>query len=135
MWGGNSPLFKRIIMAKFKIIVPKPATANKDGTEVKLYVADEIVDAKEEWQDEVMKTFVDNGWAIEVKVDSPDETVDVEANVKPKRARNNKGQLVGDDPSTPDVNEAWEGGKAPKKTTKKTTKKSTAKKSTKKKSS
>ena len=23
------------------------------------------------------------------------------------RARNEKGQLVGDDPSTPDVNEAW----------------------------
>ena len=34
---------------------------------------------------------------------------------QPKRARNEKGQLVSDDPSTPDVNEAWEGGKAPKK--------------------
>lgn len=33
----------------------------------------------------------------------------------PKRARNEKGQLIADDPSTPDVNEAWEGGKAPKK--------------------
>ena len=32
----------------------------------------------------------------------------------PKRARNEKGQLVADDPSTPEVNEAWEGGKAPK---------------------
>ena len=30
-----------------------------------------------------------------------------------KRARNDKGQLIGDDPSTPDVNEAWVGGKAP----------------------
>jgi len=30
-----------------------------------------------------------------------------------KRARNKKGQLKGDDPSTPDVNEAWVGGKAP----------------------
>jgi hypothetical protein len=27
---------------------------------------------------------------------------------KKKRARNDKGQLVGDDPSTPDVNEAYE---------------------------
>ena len=26
---------------------------------------------------------------------------------KKVRARNKKGQLVGDDPSTPDVNEAW----------------------------
>ena len=25
-----------------------------------------------------------------------------------KRARNNKGQYKGDDPSTPDMNEAWE---------------------------
>jgi hypothetical protein len=33
---------------------------------------------------------------------------------EPVRARNEKGQLVADDPSTPDVNEAWEGGKAPK---------------------
>ena len=34
---------------------------------------------------------------------------------KPKRARNKKGQLKADDPSTPNVNEAWVGGKAPKK--------------------
>ena len=27
-----------------------------------------------------------------------------------KRARNKKGQLMADDPNTPDVNEAWEGG-------------------------
>lgn len=38
---------------------------------------------------------------------------------EPKRARNEKGQLIADDPSTPDVNEAWEGGKAPKKAPKK----------------
>ena len=31
----------------------------------------------------------------------------------PKRARNDKGQYVGDDKSTPDYNEAWEGGEAP----------------------
>ena len=43
-----------------------------------------------------------NGFAEEVK------TAD-----KPKRARNDKGQLVAVDPSNPDVNEAWEGGEAP----------------------
>ena len=49
---------------------------------------------------------------------------------EPIRARNEDGTLKGDDLSTPDVNEAWEGGKAPakkkpaaKKTVKKTTKK------------
>lgn len=51
---------------------------------------------------EEAETFIANGFAEEVK------TAD-----KPKRARNEKGQLVADDPSTPDVNEAWEGGEAP----------------------
>tara|TARA_R100001443_G_scaffold80589_1_gene87586 strand:+ start:118 stop:387 length:270 start_codon:yes stop_codon:yes gene_type:complete len=49
-----------------------------------------------------------------------------------KRARDDKGHYIADDLSTPDVNEAWEGGKAPKKKAKKTTtkKKTTAKKKT-----
>ena len=47
---------------------------------------------------------------------------------KPKRARTKKGTYVADDKSTPDVNEAWEGGKAPKK--KATAKKPAAKKTT-----
>ena len=117
---------------KFKIIVPKPASSNEKGTEVKLYKANEIVDSQGEWQDSVMETFINNGWAMEVKVDSVEETLDVVAEVKEvKRARNDKGQLIGDDLTTPDVNEAWEGGEAPvKKTTakKKTTKKKTTKK-------
>ena len=40
------------------------------------------------------------------------------AKPKPKRARTAKGRYKGDDKSTPDVNEAWEGGKAPKKKSK-----------------
>jgi hypothetical protein len=36
----------------------------------------------------------------------------------PKRARNSNGTLKADDPATPE-NEAWEGGKAPKKKAKK----------------
>ena len=35
-----------------------------------------------------------------------------------ERARNEKGQLKADDPSTPDVNEAWVGGTAPSKSAK-----------------
>ena len=117
---------------KYKIIVPKPCAVDEDGLQVELMKADDIVDANNDVMKANMEAFVENGWAMEVKVDAPEETVDVEAEVKPKRARNKKGQLQGDDPSTPDVNEAWEGGKAPKKTTKK---KTTAKKTTKKKSS
>ena len=33
---------------------------------------------------------------------------------EPKRARTEMGRFVADDKSTKDVNEAWEGGKAPK---------------------
>ena len=47
--------------------------------------------------------LIENGFAKEVKAKK----------AAPKRARNSKGQLQADDPSTPDVNEAWEGGKAP----------------------
>ena len=119
---------------KFKIIVPKPASCNEKGTDVRLYKANEIVESDGQWQDDVMDIFIKNGWAMEVKVDSIEETVQVEAEVKEvKRARNEKGHLVGDDKSTPDVNEAWEGGEAPKKKT--TAKKKTTKKTTKKASS
>ena len=38
---------------------------------------------------------------------------------KPKRARGKKGRYLADDKSTPNVNEAWVGGKAPKKKRKK----------------
>ena len=38
---------------------------------------------------------------------------------KRKRARKKDGTFRGDDKSTPNVNEAWVGGKAPKKTRKK----------------
>ncbi len=32
---------------------------------------------------------------------------------KPERAKDTKGKFVADNPATPDVNEAWKGGKAP----------------------
>ena len=116
---------------KFKILVPKPASSNEHGTEVKLYKADEIIESVSSWQDSLMDTFIENNWAIEVKMDLVPETLEVEAEVNEvKRARQEDGTLQGDDPSTPDVNEAWEGGEAPVKTTagKKTTKKRTTKK-------
>lgn len=114
---------------KYKILVPKPAIAEENSADMVLHKANDIVISKGKWQEEIMETFVQNGWALEVKVDAVEETVEVEAEVKEvKRARNTKGQLKADDPSTPDVNEAWEGGEAPVKTTKKTTKKKTTKK-------
>ena len=46
------------------------------------------------------------------KVDKPQPAV--KKVTTPQRARNKKGHYVSDDPSTPDKNEAWIGGKAPK---------------------
>jgi len=40
---------------------------------------------------------------------------EVEVVPEPVRARNDVGRLVADDKATPEVNEAWVGGKAPKK--------------------
>lgn len=34
---------------------------------------------------------------------------------EPERARDERGRLVSDDKNTPTINEAWKGGKAPKK--------------------
>jgi hypothetical protein len=56
-----------------------------------------------EIDDETGQAMIEAGMALELGAS------------KPKRARNAKGQVQSDDPSTPDVNEAWEGGKAPKK--------------------
>ena len=118
-------------MATYKILVPKPMATTEEGTDVELLTVDTIVDTKEEWKEKHMKEWVNNGWAMEVKVEDVSDLDEGE----PVRARNDKGHYVADDPSTPDVNEAWEGGVAPegkKETKKKTTKKTTAKKTTKK---
>jgi len=62
-----------------------------------------------------------NGSSIEITdFDSlPESVKDHLTEDKTKRARNKKGQLVGDNPDTPDINEAYEGGKAPTKKKKK----------------
>lgn len=106
---------------QFKVLVPKPAASNANGTDVRLYQAGEIVEASESWLEEVMEAFVANDWAMELKVAAAPE---------PKRARKDDGTYQSDDPATPDVNEAWEGGEAPKKKApaKRTTKRKTTKK-------
>jgi hypothetical protein len=85
------------------------ADVNKDG---KVNV-DDIKTVAKKVEDKVT-TLVD-----EVKTKKSAKKVQPVAapEVKPKRARNN-GKLVADNPATLDVNEAWEGGKAPEKTTK-----------------
>lgn len=54
---------------------------------------------------EQVDAFTANGWS---------KKAEPKKNAAPKRARNTDGTLKADDPKTPDVNEAWEGGEAPK---------------------
>ena len=49
----------------------------------------------------------------------PFKALEKEMMKKPKRARGKKGRYLADNPKTKDVNEAWIGGKAPKKKRKK----------------
>ena len=86
----------------FKIVVPKVGATNELGTESKLYVHNEVVEAKEEWQQSLMEAFVQNNWAMEIKVE---DTSDLET-TEPVRARNDKGHYIADDPDTPE-NAAW----------------------------
>ena len=107
-------------MAQYKIIVPKAGSANEHGTNARLYALDEVVDGDEPWKEELMQTFMANGWAVEVKVDAPEEVAE-EPETEMVRARNEDGSFKADDPETPDVNEAWE--EKPVEEVKKTTKK------------
>tara|TARA_R110000850_G_scaffold194192_1_gene320795 strand:+ start:1749 stop:2126 length:378 start_codon:yes stop_codon:yes gene_type:complete len=121
---------------QYKIVRPKPCIVDEATRKLELQPVGTIIDANSDLMKANMERFESMGWAIELKMDSPEETIEVEAEVKEvKRARNDKGHLVGDDQSTPDVNEAWEGGKEPVKTKKKTAVKKTTKKKTTKKAS
>ena len=55
---------------------------------------------------EKFEELVDDIWKI---------VFGTERRAKPKRARTKKGRYKADDPSTPNINEAYVGGKAPKK--------------------
>ena len=43
---------------------------------------DEVVEASEPWQKDLMARFVENGWALEITVVEPKETVTVEADLE-----------------------------------------------------
>jgi hypothetical protein len=72
-----------------------------------------VKDDEIELDDAEAKALIDAGMAIAYPFIKASELKDMD--LKPKRARTSKGHLKADDPSTPEVNEAWEGGVAPKK--------------------
>ena len=85
--------------------------ANSMGSVTRTYTEGEELSSNEDWEKARNAAFIAAGLAEETKVVKPTET----KVSTPTRARNADGTLIGDDPSTPDVNEAWEGGKAPSK--------------------
>ena len=93
-----------------KVIMTQTAlgSANEYGSQTRRYMEGEELALDLPWQKVLAENFISSGLAREVKVTAPTET-------KAVRARNDDGTLKADDPSTPDVNEAWKGGVAPKK--------------------
>ena len=107
MWGANAPHLLQGCNMKIMMLKNGVGISREDGAQTMTYEKNQEYNSSEACQEGVFKSFVEMGIANEIDGNAPvTET---------KRARNEKGQLVGDDPSTPDVNEAWEGGKAPKK--------------------
>ena len=82
---------------------------DETGRHTKVYKANEEL-PNDAFGQKLGAIFIQAGLAEEVKVVEPTET-----KATGKRARNDKGQLKADDPTTPNYNEAWEGGVAPKK--------------------
>ena len=74
---------------------------NEDGTSARKYMFGESLPLSKAWQKAIAQDMIDRGAAMEIQGNaSPTET---------KRARDADGKLMADDPSTPNVNEAWEG--------------------------
>jgi hypothetical protein len=95
-----------------KILQNVRAISDERGVQpLTTYKAGDTFPTDEPWQRAIADNLIRGGMAEETKVVSPSETKAIE----PERARNADGTLIGDDKSTPDINEAWVGGEAPKK--------------------
>lgn len=98
----------KITMTKSSIAITR-----EDGAETATFEIGKEYKSQGKWQDEIFKGFIDMGIAHEVGGNAPVKET------KAVRARTASGKLKADDPSTPDVNEAWVGGKSPAKAKKK----------------
>ena len=93
------------------MIRPAVGVANGLGSVTRTYAEGEKLSDTHDWEKARNADFMARGLAEETKVVEPTET---KADA-PQRDRNDDGTLKADDPTTPEVNEAWEGGQAPKK--------------------
>ena len=82
--------------------------AKKEKTDLEIF---------QKWLNEFMYETgkTSDGWVEPKNHDFSYPVTDYAIKKKPKRARTKKGRYKGDDKSTPNVNEAWVGGKSPKK--------------------
>ena len=95
-----------------KILQTCKAIPNERGTGTPItYKAGDTFPTDEPWQRAIADSLIRGGLAEDTKVVTATETKVMDA----ERARNENGTLIGDDPSTPDYNEAWKGGVAPRK--------------------
>ena len=85
---------------KIKITKSIVGTANALGSQTKMYNMGEEFEAVEDWQITLAHQFMESGLAEEIKTVAPTET-------KKVRARTKSGHYKSDDPTTPDINEAW----------------------------
>ena len=87
-----------------KMLVSMLGSSNEYGSETRMYQAGEEIVIDKPWKQALVANFIAAGVAQETKVVKPTET----KTKARKRARNEDGTLKGDDPSTPDINEAGE---------------------------
>ena len=85
---------------KIKILRNIVGASNKEGSHSKMYVQGTVFTPVQDWEIKLAHQFMEANAAQEIKVTEPKETK--------KRARTSTGHYKADDPSTPDVNEAWE---------------------------
>ena len=92
MWKKIKAFFK------WAIEYPDPEKKEEASAVIRKNESDESDESDESWREDTV-------WEKEEPKEKEES----------KRARDKKGQYRGDDKSTPDVNEAWESGKAPSK--------------------
>ena len=86
---------------KIKITKDIIGSANEHGSATQMYKTGDVIDCVQPWQKTLGMQFMEANSAEEIKTVEPTET-------KKVRARTKSGHYIADDPSTPDVNEAWE---------------------------
>ena len=87
------------------------------NTKVAVEDKEEVVISKKD--NPVLTEIIKEGVEDIISKEMKEATVQLEKFEEPKRARTKKGTYKADDKSTPNINEAWVGGKAPKKKSKK----------------